>query len=106
MTTVVNIRFEPYDIYIGRAGKGQDGYFGNPHPVGYCDICKVNHMRGEAVEAFKKDFLIRIESDTEFRERVLTLRGKRLGCFCKQPNYYFACHGDVYKEWLDNNPNL
>ena len=29
-TRVVNIRKEAYDVYIGRAGKGQDGYFGNP----------------------------------------------------------------------------
>ncbi len=29
-TRVVNIRKKAYDVYIGRAGKGQDGYFGNP----------------------------------------------------------------------------
>ncbi|MDE2425668.1 MAG: DUF4326 domain-containing protein [Elusimicrobia bacterium] len=30
MTKVVNIYKEKYDVYIGRAGKGKDGYFGNP----------------------------------------------------------------------------
>lgn len=25
-TTVVNLYKHPYDVYIGRAGKGQDGY--------------------------------------------------------------------------------
>ena len=25
-TTVVNIRYDDYDVYIGRAGKGQSGY--------------------------------------------------------------------------------
>lgn len=30
MTKVVNIRKDDNDVYIGRAGKGQEGYFGNP----------------------------------------------------------------------------
>lgn len=29
-TTVVNLRFETYDVYIGRAGRGQSGFYGNP----------------------------------------------------------------------------
>lgn len=32
-TCVVNLRHEPYDVYIGCAGHGQDGYFGNPFPL-------------------------------------------------------------------------
>ena len=27
---MVNIRKESCDVYIGRAGQGKDGYFGNP----------------------------------------------------------------------------
>jgi hypothetical protein len=104
-TVVVNLRKEPFDVYIGRPGKGMEGYFGNPHPVyqfgkpwTVCPICKIKHMKGEAIEAFRKDFAVRIESDPEFRRRVLLLKGKRLGCFCDG-----NCHGDVYKEWLDKN---
>jgi len=103
-TTVVNLRTEPYDVYIGRAGHGQDGYFGNPHPIGYCQICKCVHQRGEAIAPFKKDFLIRIENDPEFRRRVLEMRGKRLGCFCKRPDREVACHGDVIVEFLNSLP--
>jgi len=33
-TVVVNINKEPFDIYIGRAGRGEDGYFGNPFRIG------------------------------------------------------------------------
>ena len=33
MTTVVNIRTHEYDVYIGRAGHGRSGYFGNPFSV-------------------------------------------------------------------------
>lgn len=32
-TRAVNLRHEPYDVYIGRAGHGQGGYFGNPFPL-------------------------------------------------------------------------
>jgi hypothetical protein len=103
-TVVVNLKHDEYDVYIGRAGKGQDGYFGNPHTMGYvyCSHCKGHHDRDTSIAAFKKDFLSRVNNDREFLRRVLTLRGKRLGCFCKP----LACHGDVIKEWLDEHPNL
>lgn len=100
MTTVVNLRVSPYDVYIGRAGRGFSGEFGNSHSIGYCPICKTEHDRESCISEFKKDFLIRIKQDENFRNRVLELRGKVLGCFCKP----LDCHGDVYKEWLDNNP--
>lgn len=103
-TMVVNLYRDDYDVYIGRAGKGQSGYFGNPHTMGgvYCSHCKGYHDRASSIAAFKEDFLKRIEEDKEFRKKVLELRGKRLGCFCKP----LQCHGDIYKEWLDNNPNI
>lgn len=104
-TKIVNLNKEPYDVYIGRSGRGTDGYFGNPHPVynpskswTFCKICNCEHKKGEAIAAFRKDFLIRIEEDAEFRRRVSELRGKKLGCFCDG-----ICHGDVYKEWLDSD---
>ena len=33
-TVVVNIHKEPFDVYIGRTGRGQDGYFGKPFRMG------------------------------------------------------------------------
>ena len=97
ITTVVNLYKEPYDIYIGRPGKGKDGYFGNSHPIGFCKVCNKLHTRKESVEAFKIDFLKRIETDGVFRERLKELKGKRLGCFCKPQ----ACHGNVFVEYLE-----
>lgn len=93
ITTVVNLYRDRYDVYIGRAGKGKDGYFGNPFRV----LNALN--RGSTIEAYRKYFNNRISTDLEFKRRVEELRGKVLGCFCK-PN---ACHGDVIAEYLNNN---
>lgn len=95
-TTVVNIRDEPFDVYIGRAGHGYDGYFGNsialpPSANGF--------TRRALLERFRDYFLERIETDSEFCRRVLELRGKRLGCFCKPKH----CHGDIIASWLNQH---
>lgn len=97
-TQVVNIRLHAYDVYIGRAGRGHDGYFGNPFWLNKED------QRGATIARFKEYFLERVELDAEFRARVLALRGKRLGCFCKGragPGTDVPCHGDVIKAYLD-----
>jgi hypothetical protein len=90
-TRVVNLHQEKHDVYIGRAGRRHDGYFGNPYRV-------PPHSRDEAIALYRAYFLQRIERDTEFRERVLALRGMRLGCFCKPK----PCHGDVIVAWLES----
>jgi len=90
-TTVVNIRYDDYDVYIGRAGKGQSGYFGNPFPL-------MGASRGATIEKYKEYFYKRINTDPEFKERVLSLKGKRLGCFCKP----YQCHGDIIAEYLES----
>lgn len=97
-TTVVNLRAEDYDVYIGRAGRGQRGYFGNPHSVGYCRICNCRHNRNESIEAYKEYFFDRLHNDPEFKARVLDLRGKKLGCFCKPK----ACHGIVIANYVND----
>src|SRR6266496_258339 len=84
-TVVVNIYKEQFDVYIGRTGRGQDGYFGNPFRIGH------GITREDAVQRFQRYFIDRIEKDSEFKRRVLAVKGKRLGCFCKPE----ACHGDV-----------
>ena len=89
MTTIVNLRIEKYDVYIGRAGRGKDGYFGNPFSFG---------TREQNISDFMDYFYSRLESDPVFRYRVGQLRDKTLGCFCKP----LACHGDVIKEYLDS----
>ena len=62
-TTVVNInRGEEYDVYIGRGGQGQDGYFGNPVVVGSrCPMCHRFHMsKGSTLLCYSNYFNHRI----------------------------------------------
>jgi hypothetical protein len=105
VTTVIHIRSLPKDykdnplyVYIGRAGKGNDGYFGNPHTVGWCSMCSVNHERGEACTAFEQYFNHRIQSDEAYKAAVMELKDKVLYCFCKPK----ACHGDVLVAYLEH----
>ena len=93
MTTLVNIhKTNEYDVYIGRAGKGFNGEFGNPPEHLHGGV-----SRDTAVERFRTYFYKRIESDENFRSRVSALKGQRLGCFC----YPLKCHGMVYIEYLE-----
>lgn len=94
-TTVINIHSGArYDQYIGRAGRGYDGYFGNPFRL------QPGEPRGATLARYRVYFLNRVETDPEFRRRVLALRGKVLGCFC-HPN---PCHGHIIANWIDNQP--
>ena len=94
LTTVIHIRDQqPGDVYIGRAGKGEDGYFGNPFRLGN------GESRGSTIHKYREYFQKRWASDIEFRVRVHMLKGKRLVCFCKP----HPCHGDVIAEWLNRS---
>lgn len=91
--------------YIGRAGKGQDGYFGNPIEFNKpCPVCKKIHTEKDRTDVYDcymvyaKD---RIEKDPEFKNKILNLKNKILVCFCKPK----LCHGDglvfLYKDLQD-----
>jgi hypothetical protein len=84
---VVNLRKEKYDVYIGRGS-----IFGNPFHIGK------DGNREEVIEKYKKYFEKRIAEDCKFKNAVLSLKGKVLGCYCKP----LKCHGDVIAEYLDS----
>jgi hypothetical protein len=90
-TKVVNMKYEDFDVYIGRAGRGQDGYFGNPF------VLQVGEPRGSSLEKYRVHFHERLKTDPEFRKRINELKGKTLGCFCKP----YPCHGDIIAEYLN-----
>ena len=93
MVTDVNLRSSAFDVYIGRAGHGQTGEFGNPFIVGR------DGARGECVEKFRTWFHSNDVAACKMRQLALDRipANARLGCFCK-PN---ACHGDVIAAFVN-----
>lgn len=91
MIRVVNLRKEPFTVYIGRAGKGKAGTYGNPFIVGR------DGERGECVKLFESWFYSAYGS--KMRKLVEKIPPDAvLGCFCKPA----ACHGDVIAHYLNN----
>ncbi len=87
--TVVNCKQDTYDALIDRTT-----IFGNPFSV------KVYGREG-CIKKHRKYFFERIERDPAFKEKVLGLRGLRLGCHCKQPKKEVGCHGDTFCQYLN-----
>ena len=98
MTKIVNLKTDKFDIKITRnySGKIPDypefGWAGNPFKV-------EDHGREKCIELYKEYFYKRIMEDENFKNGILSLKGKTLACFCKP----LPCHGDVIKEYLDGN---
>jgi hypothetical protein len=86
-TTIHNKYKEPYDVYIGRPT-----IYGNPFTIGK------DGTRDDVVEKYKTFFIEKILNDNDFKNKILTLKGKRLGCFCKP----LKCHGDIICEYLNS----
>lgn len=81
---------DPKFVNIMRPSK-----WGNPHKVGYCEKCKVNHPRGEAVKKFAEDFNTGEGYDLD------ELTGKILVCCCKPQD----CHGDILAYYANGVKN-
>jgi hypothetical protein len=79
MCTVVNKYAEPYDVYIGRGS-----IWGNPFKIGGLD------SRVDVVAKHKVYLWKQIKAGTITKDILLSLDGKRLGCYCAPK----ACHGD------------
>lgn len=92
-TRVVNLYKEPYDVYVGRAGHGQDGTFGNPYN---------GPNRDENIVRFEDYFYSRLKNDPEFRNKVHKLKDKTLGCFCLPK----PCHAIVIANYLNSLPEV
>ena len=63
--------------------------YGNPHRIGWCPVCGVEHTREEAIAEFKAE--VSQMPVLHFVE----LRGKNLACWCRPGE---ACHADVLLE--------
>ncbi len=82
MTTVVNIKHDDYDIYIGRGGQ-----WGNPFIIG------VDGTRDAVIELYRQWIL----TQPQLLSQLEMLKGKRLGCYCKP----LACHGDILIQMVE-----
>lgn len=79
MLTVVNLKKEPYDIYIGRGSP-----FGNPYVIGVDGDRETVIMKYEEYARSSPVIMNHIKS--------LCHKGDaRLGCYCKP----LSCHGDI-----------
>jgi hypothetical protein len=85
ITRVVNIRTDRYDVYIGNPS-----IFGNPYSI-------QKYGRRRCIELFRIYFYNSIRWSSEFKNAVLKLKGKILGCFCRPR----LCHGDIIVEYLE-----
>ena len=81
-TKVVNLRYEPYDVYIGRGS-----IWGNPFRIG------VHGTREEVIIKYKWYVL----NKPTLLACLPELKGKVLGCYCKP----LACHGDILVDLLE-----
>lgn len=96
MTRVWNYHkrgIQPGDVYIGRPGHGQSGYFGNPIQLGHrCPVCTgVHTKKGSTIPCFEVWARDRLQRDPEYYDQVRGLHGKDLVCFCAPG----PCHGGV-----------
>lgn len=93
-TKVVNKYKEDYDVYIGRGS-----VYGNPYSSKESKLAQyMVETKEEAIEKYRQMWLSRLSKNPEHTKRILlSLKGKRLGCFCKPK----ACHGDVLVELIE-----
>jgi hypothetical protein len=92
MTKVVHCRKAKFDYYCGRKFAEFAGSpLGNPFHEGY------DGTREEVIEMFRNHFREKMYADDDFRDLVLSLKDKTLGCWCKPQ----SCHCDVIAEYLN-----
>ena len=90
ITKLVNIKNEPYDIYIGRGSK-----WGCPYTIIKDRPTLAKEIVDSKEEALSK-YREYVLGNQELMYSLHELEGKILGCFCKPEK----CHGDILLELL------
>jgi hypothetical protein len=90
----------PDEVYIGRKGQGQDGYYGNPVvKKSLCPECGVAHStNGSTLKCYEIYLKKKLASDLTFRKKVKKLLNKTLVCHCKESS---DCHGSVLVRYIN-----
>jgi hypothetical protein len=91
---------EPNNIYIGRGGivfidgerfPRSNSLFCNPYKL------NIDGSREEIIEKYRKYITKKIETEPKFKQELLKLKDKNLGCWC-HPEF---CHGDILLELIE-----
>lgn len=97
MINIINIKSgQKYDFYAGRANKTynlKESILSNHFIIGK------DGNREEVIEKYKIYFYNRINKDKEFKDYVLSLRGKTGACWCAPAR----CHLEVIRDYLSTN---
>jgi len=89
------------NIYIGRKGvvfidkkrfPANSSNFANPYKIGK------DGNREEIMNKYRDYIIKRLENDKNLIEELISLKGKKLGCWC----YPEICHGNILLELIDN----
>ena len=86
MTTVVNVKYEKYDVFCGRPS-----IYGNPFRIGK------DGTRVDVIIKYIDYFFDRLAQDLWFKRKIFELKDKKLGCYCA-PN---LCHCSVIACYLN-----
>lgn len=87
-TTVVHVRKDEFDVYIGRAFQEFPcSKWHNPYSIGK------DGTRSEVIGKYKLYVLI----NPDLMKALPELKGKRLGCWCSPK----PCHGDVLVKLIE-----
>lgn len=95
---------DPNNIYIGRSGvvfidgeryPKNNSIFANPYKI------SPNHNREDVIALYKINLRSLLDTDKITIQDILNLKGKTLGCWCKEPGKDIKCHGDVILEMIN-----
>ncbi len=90
------------NIYVGRGGvvfidgkrfPPQASEFSNPYKIGE------HGTRDEVISKYKEMIEYKIKNVPDFKAKILNLKGKNLGCWCKPE----SCHADILFEIANKN---
>jgi alkylated DNA repair dioxygenase AlkB len=103
-TKVVNVRKEPFEVYMGRGkfkdtkGMWHEGGWGNPFSDKPDSKAEFIVKPEEVMPKFRAWFENRIRTEQGYAAKVMGLHGKTLGCYCWQGK---PCHARVIASWAD-----
>lgn len=97
-TTVVNVRTDEFDVYVGRpVSRSKDPRCRVGSPFRNPFKAPDESSRPAAIIAFEMKIRDQLRHSAKLRAQLLSLDGKRLGCWCKPK----ACHGDVLVKLIE-----